>query len=62
MFIDGVAFCARSASKAVRIATTPALSSDAARAYKRHSGLISPLTGRATTWPSLSIAADRQVG
>jgi len=32
-----VMFCARNASKAVRIAMTPALSSEAERAYSRHS-------------------------
>jgi hypothetical protein len=62
MLTDGVAFCARSASNAVRIAITPALSSEAERAYKRHSELMSPLPGSVTTWPPLSCAALRHVG
>src|SRR5438105_14386453 len=65
MLSEGVEFCARRASNAVRIAITPALSSEAERAYKRHSGLTSPPSiagGNVTICPPDSVGALRQDG
>jgi hypothetical protein len=54
---------ARMASSAVIMASMGALSSPAARAYSRHSGLNGvPGAGSGITRPSFSIGASRSVG
>ena len=63
--VDGrlYAFCAFNASNAVSIANTPALSSDAERAYSRHSGSIfSPAFGNGIVLSLFSQAAVRSTG
>src|SRR5439155_26518170 len=62
MYSEGLMFCARKESNAVRIPMTPALSSDEDRAYSRHSELIAPSAGKVTMLPPDSSAAVRHVG
>ncbi len=54
---------ARRASSAVNIANTPALSSEADRAYIRHSGsILSPFFGNGIVLPTFSSAFDLRAG